>query len=239
VLLYDNRHWGDSDGFPRQHSNPFSQYTDYYDAFNYACTLPEVDKSRIVYWGSSFSGGNAIYAAAIDRRIKAVIVQCSSVSGQVRAEAFKERISSLLDERILTAEGGADPRIPLIASSREAAVQANEPVMFPDLQAYDELVPMTRLENWQNNVTAQTQVYMALSEPQAVIHRISPTPLLMVVPEKDTTVKTSSQLAAFEKAQEPKELVSIKNAGHFDIYSGEAFEENISAQLRFLGRVLP
>jgi hypothetical protein len=110
--------------------------------------------------------------------------------------------------------------------------------MFPDLQAYDELAAMERLENWENHVTAQTQVHMALSEPQAVIHRISPTPLLMVVPENDITVKTSSQIAAFEKAQEPKELVLIKNAGHFEIYTGEAFEENASAQLRFLDSVL-
>lgn len=194
--------------------------------------------NKLLSRGTSFSGGNVIYAAAIDRRIKAAIIQCSSVSGQVRAEAFKERISSLLDERTITAKGGQEPRIPLIASSREAAVQANEPVMFPDLQAYNDLAAMETLENWVNHVTAQTQVHMALSEPQAVIHRISPTPLLMVVPEKDITVKTSSQLAAFEKAQEPKELVMIQNAGHFDIYSGEAFEENISAQLRFLDRVL-
>ena len=100
MLLYDNRHWGESDGFPRQHSNPFAQYADYYDAFNYASTLECIDRSRIVFWGTSFSGGYAIYAAAIDRRIKAAIIQCSSVSGQVEAEAFKERISSLLHGRV-------------------------------------------------------------------------------------------------------------------------------------------
>ena len=110
--------------------------------------------------------------------------------------------------------------------------------MFPDLQAHDGLADMHNLENWDNNVTAQTQVHMVLSEPQAVIHRISLTPLLMVVPEKDITVKASSQLAAFEKAQEPKELVMTRCADHLDIYSGEAFEENISVQLRFLNRVL-
>src|SRR5207248_3064314 len=56
VLLYDNRNWGDSDGLPRQESIPALQQTDYYDAFNYAICLPNVDRHRMVYWGTSFSG---------------------------------------------------------------------------------------------------------------------------------------------------------------------------------------
>src|SRR6266536_719154 len=35
LLLYDNRNWGESDGLPRQESNPALQQTDYYDAFNF------------------------------------------------------------------------------------------------------------------------------------------------------------------------------------------------------------
>ena len=236
VLLYDNRHWGDSDGLPRQHSNPFDQLTDYHDAFNYVCSLPSIDRSRVVYWGTSFSGGNVVYAAAIDKRIKAAIVQCSSVSGQVRAEVFKDRLLGALDGRALVSNGQPEPQVPLIAGSREAAIKEDEPVMFPDVHAYDELAPMHDLHNWTNSLTTATQLYMALSEPQAVIHRISPTPLLMIVPENDVTVKTTSQLAAFEKANEPKHLVIINGAGHFDIYSGEFFEENIAAQLGFLER---
>lgn len=197
-----------------------------------------MDQSCIVYWGTSFAGGNVIYASAIDKRIKAAIIQCSSVSGQVRAEAFEDRIVGALDDRALVSAGQVERRIPLIASSRDAAIKANEPVMFPDVQAYDELTPMKDLHNWDNSVTAVTQLHMALSEPQAVIHRISPTPLLMVIPENDITVKASSQLAAFERAEEPKEVALIEGAGHFDIYSGQFFEENISAQLAFLKRVL-
>ena len=135
-------------------------------------------------------------------------------------------------------KGQPEPRVRLVASNREAAIEGHEPVMFPDVPAYDELVPMHDLRNWTNSLTEVTQLYMALSEPQAVIHRISPTPLLMVVPENDATVKTTSQLAAFAKAKEPKELAVINGAGHFDIYSGKFFEENIAAQLAFLERVL-
>lgn len=237
MLLYDNRQWGESDGLPRQHSNPHLQANDYYDAFNHACTFSFVDPSLIVYWGTSLSGGNVIFAAAIDKRIKAAIVQCSSVSGQVRAEAIQDRINMLLSERASISNDGSEPRVPLIASNREAALNGSEAVLFPDIQAYDFLNGLNDEENWTNNITTQTSVHLALSEPQAVIHRISPTPLLMVVPEKDLTIPTTSQIAAFEKAREPKEMVMIKKAGHFDLYSGQPFEENIAAQLAFLQRI--
>lgn len=47
VLLYDNRNWGDSDGEPRQESNPTLQQIDYYDAFNYAVILHGVDLEKV------------------------------------------------------------------------------------------------------------------------------------------------------------------------------------------------
>jgi len=75
VLLYDNCNWSGSDGLPRQESIPALQQTDYYDTFNFATALPYVDPTQIVYWGTSFSGGNVIYAASVDKHIRAAIVQ--------------------------------------------------------------------------------------------------------------------------------------------------------------------
>lgn len=87
-------------------------------------------------------------------------------------------------------------------------------------------------------MTKQTLLNMLSFEPQSVIHRISPTPLLMIIPSKYITVSTAVQLAGFEKAREPKEKVVLDGAGHFDIYSDEYFEQNIAAQIGFLRRVL-
>lgn len=56
----------------------------------------------------------------------------------------------------------------------------------------------------------------------------------MVVPGNDVVVSTSTQLAAFGKAREPKQLLYLEGAGHFDIYEGDVFEGNIQAQLAFL-----
>lgn len=87
------------------------QQTDYYDAFNFAITLPGVDPEQIVYWGTSFSGGNVIYAA-VDKRIKAAVVQCPAVSGETRSLAFKDRIPALFADRAQIVAGEPRGRVP-------------------------------------------------------------------------------------------------------------------------------
>lgn len=215
------------------------QYPDYFDAFNFAITLPNVSADSIVYWGTSFSGGNVIHAAAIDKRIKAAIIQCAAVSGETRSLAFKDRIPALFEDRARIAAGKEAGRVPQIASDLESAKRGNAAVMFPDLHAYESMHKIPDLgTTWENYVTEQTQLHMLLFEGQAMIHRISPTPLFMVIPGNDVTVKTAAQLAAFEKAKEPKEKLLIEGAGHFAIYTGDYFEQNIAAQIAWLKKTL-
>ena len=78
VLVYDNRGFGASDvatGQPRQEIIPSIQISDYQDAITYAQSRPEIDAEKIGIWGSSYSGGHALYIAAVDRRVKACISQ--------------------------------------------------------------------------------------------------------------------------------------------------------------------
>ncbi|KAF4172382.1 hypothetical protein CNMCM8927_001418 [Aspergillus lentulus] len=43
ALVYDNRHFGASDGEPRSHADPLLQSRDYSATFNYAASLAEVN----------------------------------------------------------------------------------------------------------------------------------------------------------------------------------------------------
>ena len=47
---------------------------------------------------------------------------------------------------------------------------------------------------------------------------IAPTPLLMIVAERDTITPTDLQMRAFEQAGEPKKLVVIKDCEHCGVY---------------------
>jgi pimeloyl-ACP methyl ester carboxylesterase len=57
VLTYDNRSFGDSDGFPRDNFNWTQQAEDFVDAVTYTHSLLEVNTSKIFGWGVAHAGG--------------------------------------------------------------------------------------------------------------------------------------------------------------------------------------
>ena len=55
-------------------------------------------------------------------------------------------------------------------------------------------------------------------KPEWVAHRISPRPVLLVYSEFDMLVPVNEQLKCYEALGEPKKLVKIPNAQHYDSY---------------------
>ena len=70
-------------------------------------------------------------------------------------------------------------------------------------------------------------------DPSAMIHRISPTPLLLTVAQNDVLTPTDLAIEAYTKAREPKQL-HILPGGHFEAYTGPNFEKNVGVQAEFL-----
>jgi len=70
-----------------------------------------------------------------------------------------------------------------------------------------------------------------------MVHRISPTPLLMTVAQNDVLTPTDVALETYSRAREPKQLHLIPG-GHFDGYTGSNFERNASTQAEFLKKYL-
>lgn len=91
---------------------------------------------------------------------------------------------------------------------------------------------------FESAVTANSSFNLLSFEPRAYIHRVSPTPLLFVIAEKDGVIGMERQRDMFALAREPKRLHVIRDVGHFGIYFGEKFEENIGVQLKFLRNTL-
>jgi len=81
----------------------------------------------------------------------------------------------------------------------------------------------SRAPAWKNEVTLRTVEMLMDYEPAAYVERISPTPLLMVVADRDHLTPTDLALAAYERSPEPKRLVLLPG-GHFDVYTGPGFE---------------
>lgn len=235
TLIFDNRHWGDSQGAIRNEVDPWLQTRDYLDVFNFATTLSEVDGTKIVYWGSSMSGGNAICASAVNKKLAGVILQVPFVSGESIASLPGVNPGLLVLERGQAVAQGRSQEVPILPTSQEDITNGLSRVVLkdPDSLPFQEEMRRRGLE-WVKNCTTQSLLYTMLHEPMAYIHRISPTPMLMIVSDQDTTTQTHLQLQAFEKALQPKRLKLLKGQGHFSPYFGEAFEENVKEQIAFL-----
>jgi hypothetical protein len=85
---------------------------------------------------------------------------------------------------------------------------------------------------WENRTSVVSHDMFMEYEPGDYIHRVSPTPLLMVVADNDTRVCTDLQLEAFSRARDPKKLVMVRG-GHYDPYI-EKFTETSTASRDWL-----
>ncbi|MCD2187343.1 alpha/beta hydrolase [Actinomycetospora soli] len=219
ALVFDNRNFGASDGEPRQEIDPVAQVRDYRHAITYACSLDEVDRTRVGVWGSSYSGGHVLVVAAIDRRVKAVVAQVPLVSGYenirslVRSDligGFREQFDA---DREARGRGEAPAMVPVV----DQDPMAPSALPTPDSWTWFTGTHEQRAPSWRNEVTLRTVEMLSEYEPISYIHRISPTPLLMLVAEKDVLTPTELAIGAYQQAREPKKLV-ILPGGHFDAY---------------------
>jgi fermentation-respiration switch protein FrsA (DUF1100 family) len=236
VLLHDHRGFGASDGVPRHDVDPWQQIADWRRAVSYLENRPEVDASRIGLWGTSYAGGHAIVLGATDRRLRCVVAQVPTISGYEQGlrrvppdavagleEAFAE------DER--AQYRGEQLRYQAIVS-KDPAVAAS--YRAPDaIEFYLQPLPEGV---WENKVTVRSTRAARMYEPGQWISRVSPTPLLMVVAERDVITLTDLELAAYERALEPKRLEIIPG-GHFDPYLTE-FDRAGAAALRWFQKHL-
>src|SRR5262252_9325458 len=219
ALVFDNRNFGASDGERRQHIDPWQQVGDYRDAMTFAETLPEVDRTRIGVWGSSYSGGHVLVLGAIDRRMRCVVSQVPLISGHrnarrlIRADFIAPVQAQFDDDRRARYAGKAPAMIPVVAQDSMAPCA----LATPDSWQWSTETGKTRAPAWRNEVTLQSVEMFTAYEPGAYIEWVSPTPLMMVVAAGDHLTVSDEALAAYARALEPKKLVLLEG-GHFDAY---------------------
>jgi fermentation-respiration switch protein FrsA (DUF1100 family) len=229
ALVYDNRNLGASDGQPRFEIDPVAQMRDYSHAITYARSRAEIDPGRIGVWGTSYTGGLVIIAAALDRRIKCVVSQVPFISGHetmlqvMPIEARSQFYDMLYRERQSVASGQPpstaaictdDPAKSPLAPGRRTFLYFDSHARKKDL-------------NWQNKVTVRSLELRLEYEVGPYINRVSPIPLLMIVADNDTITPTDISLRAFERALQPKKLVIIRG-DHYHPYL-EAFDQSCEA----------
>jgi fermentation-respiration switch protein FrsA (DUF1100 family) len=233
VLLHDHRNFGASDGAIRHDVDPWRQIADWRRAISFLENQPAVDSSRIGVWGTSYAGGHVIVLGATDRRIRAVVAQVPTISG------FEQGLRRIPPDAIPALENafaederaqlrGEPPRRQLIVSADPSV-----PASYRSKDAIDFYLQPIPPGIWENSVTSRSTRVARMYEPGIWVPRVSPTPLLMLVALNDTITVTDLALAAYERALEPKKLVTIQG-GHFDPYLGQFPTSSTAAVAWFL-----
>ena len=237
VILFDYRHFGASDGEPRQLFSIKRQLKDWEGAIKYARSLSDVDPKCIALWGTSFSGGHVIVAAAKDREVAAVSAQCpmmDAFAGALNVIHYAGVISFLklglfgfVDQ--LRAIFNISPLyIPLIAPLGELAAMSSH----DSVSGYQAIVP----PDWRNQICPRYALTIAGYRPIAYSNRF-PCPALIQVCMNDSLAPPRSAIATVKKIGSKAELKKYE-CGHFDIYRGELFARASDEQLEFFNRVL-
>ena len=236
VLLFDYRHFGASDGEPRQLVSVRRQLEDYASAIACARALDGVDPDRIAVWGTSFSGGHALVTAARVPRIAAAVCQCPMMDGwkavlNILRYAGPGQVLRLtlhgLRDLLLSATGRAH-RIPTVGRPGTLAVMSSE-----DADAgYRALMPPhASLE-----VAARIALLVPLYRPVSDARRVR-CPVLIQVCDCDSVAPAGAAEEAARRLGPRGELVRYP-IGHFEPYFGASFERSVDDQLAFLRRRL-
>lgn len=207
-LVYDHRNYGQSAGWPRNETDPWQQVEDMRAAISYVRNLPFTDRDRIGLWGTSYSGGHVLTVGALDRRVRCIVSQVPLVSGQrtfdswVPADKRARFMERLLVDRDRRAEG---------------APPGTTPAALPGSETEEWAKTVDKTGAYGNFVTLRSLELLRTYEPISFVTRIAPTPLLMIVAERDTQTPVEWQLEAFALAAEPKRLVTLPGR-HYDPY---------------------
>lgn len=233
VLMHDHRGFGASGG-ERADIDPWRQIADWRHAISWLESHPAVDPERIGLWGSSFAGGHALVLAATDSRVKAVVSQVPTISGYEQSRrrinpdqmiGFEERLLSD-DRRRHAGHTAATQAVVSVDDTVAAVYRSPEAHAFYTQTLPDEVA-------WDNTVTVRSSRAARMYEPGQWISRVSPTPLLMIVALDDTVTLTDTELAAYERALQPKQLVTVVG-GHFGVYGAHLTRASSAARDWFL-----
>ncbi|MFF0495708.1 alpha/beta hydrolase [Nocardia aobensis] len=232
VLAIDYRTVGASEGEPRGQDYPQRQVEDFRSAISYLQSRSEVDTTRIGLWGVSVGGSVAVQAAVLDRRVKCVVVQSPSVwngwrylerlIGRAGVQALRDRLDEDWQRRY---EGGASARVPHLSLDGETVRDT------PDLAR--EMFP-----SYRNEKTLDSAEHLLTFAPEDLIHRLAPTPLLMIANGGwDPYHMLEEAQSAFAKAGEPKRL-EVLPYDVLGLYTGPGLEEAMALAVEWFDRYL-
>jgi fermentation-respiration switch protein FrsA (DUF1100 family) len=224
TLAFDPSYTGESAGEPRNVATPDVNTEDVSAAVDFLGQQPAVDRDRIGIIGICGFGGMGLAAAAVDKRIKAVVTtsmyDMSRVMGREMNDSFTpEQRTQILEQlgqqRWTDADAGATASGPRILP--ETLDADADPVTEEFFDYYR--TPRGFHENSPNSHgawTATTPLSFMNLPLLTNIAEIAPRPTLLIAGDSAHSRYLTED--AYAAAAEPKELLIIDDANHVDLY---------------------
>jgi fermentation-respiration switch protein FrsA (DUF1100 family) len=244
VLTFDPRGFGESEGEPRFHYDPWLIVADYVNATAHLMARDDVDAGRVAAVGVCMGGGYALAVAARERRRAACVSIAGGydLGGTMQAAmgadglaAYLRAANELHDRERQSDEIAYVPTIArALSDDVPVAVMPN-----PEAYSYYERTSRDHAPTWSWETTAASLepflTFNAISQAPLV----APTPLLIVHGTTDTTLLPEIARAAYDAATGPKELVWIETHNHIELYDQDPYvSEAVGHVLRWLERTV-
>lgn len=238
VVVFDYRHYGGSQGEPRELMSVGKQLDDWRAAIAFGKTLPNIDPNRLAIWGSSFGGGHVMRLASEELGVAAAVSQVPFSNGLASTltipmfTALLITFNALLD--LVRQLLGLSPHyIGLVGRPGEVAMMTAADCW----EGYMKLVSPELLASgaWRNRMCARAGLTVPLYMPGRRAAKIA-IPILFAIAENDSIARAAPTHAIARRVARA-EVKSYPN-GHFDYYSGAGFEQIVADELEFLMRHL-
>jgi len=204
ALRFDYRGCGESEG-ERGRVIAMEEVADARHAVTYLASRPDVAADRIALCGSSLGAGVAVYAAGIDPRVAAVILENGLGNGEriIRSMHTPDswnRFLQLMDDGI---------------RHREQTGTSKMVHRFDIFEMPKELQVNLTSNNSLMHFTAETAVAFFMFRPEEMIGKIAPRPILILHSARDRVCNFEEAFSLVRLAKPPVELHLLDGADHF------------------------
>jgi dipeptidyl aminopeptidase/acylaminoacyl peptidase len=232
ALTFDYKGWGQSDG-PKLRLAPFSRVEDTQAALTFLANQPGVDRARLGLYGISYGGSTAVFAAAIDPRVKAVV----SVTGVGNGARWMRSVRHPWEFRELVARAHQD-RARQVETGQSELVDRSEVLMLDPASA--QISARARADRPGAAMTVPLEmVHETLGfNPDWVVDRIAPRAALFITSDRDELVPPEESEALYARAGEPRRLVVLRGYSHYEVFTPPALDEVMSETIGWLARYL-
>ncbi|ODN43408.1 UilS family quorum-quenching N-acyl-homoserine lactonase [Piscirickettsia litoralis] len=230
AMTFDYRGFGESEGEAGR-LVPRLQIEDIKNAISFLTQRSEVDAEKIGLWGTSFGGANVMVAASEDPRVKALSVQLTFADG----------------ERVVTEAMTAEEKAKFLSTlerMQQKKEKTGKEMMVPIAKVLTDEQSKAFYQEYANNFSALnikipflTVAETMKHKPVDVLARVS-SPILITGASDDGVNPIAESHALYEVANEPKELLVIDGATHYEVYHGEYFDKAVAKQVEWFKRYL-